>query len=233
MVYFISDLHLEFYNLKFLCEHYNTSINDIVIVLGDAQLNYFLNNKDKNNKKYVNSLPATFLFVYGNHESRPENIKTYKSKYWHNGIVYYEDAFPKLLFAKDGEIFNIYNKNFLVCGGAYSIDKYIRQKNNIPYWEDEQPSNITKYYIEKKLEKYNWTIDYVLSHTCPLKFEPTETFKNKHQQYDIDKNTEIWFDKIEEKLNYKHWYCGHYHIDLTIDDKISFVYNIPKSLLLK
>jgi len=29
----------------------------------------------------------------------------------------------------------------------------------------------------------------------------------------VDKSTEIWLDEIEEQLDYKKWYCGHYHIE--------------------
>ena len=32
------------------------------------------------------------------------------------------------------------------------------------------------------------------------------------------KSTEEWLDKIEDKLSYSQWYCGHYHTDKTIDN---------------
>ncbi len=33
----------------------------------------------------------------------------------------------------------------------------------------------------------------------------------------VDKSTEQWLDEIEDKLNYKKWYCGHYHVEKKID----------------
>ena len=43
-------------------------------------------------------------------------------------------------------------------------------------------------------------------------------------QSKVDNTTEIFLDKLEEKLNYKKWYCGHYHTDKVID-KIRFMFN--------
>ena len=33
-----------------------------------------------------------------------------------------------------------------------------------------------------------------------------------------------YLQELEEKLQYKHWYFGHYHMDLSIDDKHTLVY---------
>ena len=33
-----------------------------------------------------------------------------------------------------------------------------------------------------------------------------------------------WLQKIEDKLKYKKWYCGHFHIEKSID-KIRFAYD--------
>ena len=33
----------------------------------------------------------------------------------------------------------------------------------------------------------------------------------------VDKSTEQWLDRIEDKLNYQKWYCGHYHTEKKID----------------
>ncbi|MEE1477261.1 MAG: hypothetical protein U0K11_12700, partial [Fusobacterium sp.] len=37
-------------------------------------------------------------------------------------------------------------------------------------------------------------------------------------------STEEWLQKIEDKLKYKKWYCGHFHIEKSID-KIRFAYD--------
>ena len=138
--------------------------------------------------------------------------------------MYYEEDVPSLLFARDGEIFDFDGKKTIVLGGAYSIDKYTRILRGYPWWEDEQPSEDIKQYALKQLEKNNWEIDVVLSHTGPLKYEPTEVFLEGYDQSRIDKSTEIWLDEIEDKLTYKKWYFGHYHTEKKID-KMELMFN--------
>lgn len=60
-------------------------------------------------------------------------------------------------------------------------------------------------------------MDVVLSHTTPLKYEPVEAFLSCNDQSRVDKTTEAWLDGIEDRLDYRHWYCGHYHIEKDID----------------
>ena len=69
----------------------------------------------------------------------------------------------------------------------------------------------------------DWKIDVVLSHTCPLRYEPTEVFLPMIDQSSVDKSTEQWLDTIESRLHYERWYCGHYHTDKEID-KIRFMF---------
>lgn len=80
------------------------------------------------------------------------------------------------MFAKDGEVFDLDGKQVIVMGGAYSIDKMFRLIYGYGWWEDEQPSEEIKKYVEAQLEKLGWKVDVVLSHTTPLKYEPGEVF---------------------------------------------------------
>ena len=73
-----------------------------------------------------------------------------------------------------------------------------------------------------KLDTVNWNVDIVLTHTCPAKYIPTETFLPMIDQSTVDNSTEHWLDVIEDKLTYQKWYCGHWHIDKKID-KIRFI----------
>jgi 3-oxoacid CoA-transferase subunit A len=113
-------------------------------------------------------------------------------------------------------------KMCLVIGGAYSIDKEIRISNYWGWWADEQPSKNIKSCVEKRLKAENWNVDIVLTHTCPYKYLPREIFTENI--FNVDYTTERWLDKIEKKLAYSRWYCGHYHTEKTID-KMRFLYN--------
>ena len=76
--------------------------------------------------------------------------------------------------------------------------------------------------VEKTLETCDWNIDIVFSHTCPEKYIPIECFLPMIDQSTVDNSTEKWLDKIEDRLTYKKWYCGHWHIDKSID-KMRFI----------
>ena len=52
-------------------------------------------------------------------------------------MVYYEEEFPSILFAKDGEVYNLNGLKTIVMGGAYSIDKAYRLAYGYGWWEDE------------------------------------------------------------------------------------------------
>jgi len=75
--------------------------------------------------------------------------------------------------------------------------------------------------VEKQVAEKHF--DVILSNTCPFKYEPTEVFLPVIDQSTVDTSTEHWLDKIEEAVNYKAWFCGHWHIDKRID-KIHFLY---------
>ena len=79
-------------------------------------------------KEHLSELPVTFFCIHGNHEQRPFAIKTHREKLWSGAVAYVEDAYPSILFAKDGEIYDFDGKKAIAIGGAYSVDKFYRQK---------------------------------------------------------------------------------------------------------
>lgn len=217
MIYITGDTHGRFERIEKFCNTVGTNKEDILIILGDAGINFAGGERDLLKKKLLSSLSVTIFAIHGNHERRPQTIDTYKEKQWHDGTVYYEEAYPSILFAKDGEIYDFDGKKTVVIGGAYSIDKYVRLYRGWPWFEDEQPSKEVKEYVEKHLDKENWSVDVVLSHTVPLKYEPVEVFMDGVDQSRVDKSTEEWLDYIEEELSYKKWYAGHYHTEKKVD----------------
>ena len=224
MIYITGDKHGDFKEVLDFCHINKTTINDILIVLGDAGINYYVNEKDNILKNNLKEIPITFFCIHGNHEERPENIKTYKTKKWNNGVVYYEEEYPNILFAKDGEIYDFNNYKVLVIGGAYSVDKYFRLECGYNWYESEQPSEETKKYVLDILKKNNNKIDVILSHTCPYKYLPREMFISVIDQSTVDNSAEYFLDDIDNNTDYKYWYCGHYHTDKKID-KIRFMFN--------
>lgn len=216
MIYLTGDTHRGFSRVEAFCKRFDTTKDDVLIILGDAGINYYGGMRDYSLKALLDKLPVTLFCLHGNHEQRPETLG-YSETIWNGGVVYLEPEFPNLLFAKDSEVYELAGKRCIAIGGAYSVDKPYRLAHNWGWWQDEQPSAEIKRRVLRQLEAVNWNVDIVLSHTCPLKYEPRETFIQGIDQSGVDKSTEQWMDTIENKLDYKAWYCGHYHVEKTID----------------
>lgn len=272
MVYITGDIHGDITKIKNFCNRFSLTSRDKIIILGDVGLNFFQNKRDKKLKYQLNELGLDIFCIHGNHEIRPEHFDVYKIQQYCGGQVFVEEEYPNIIFAKDGEIYDFEGKKTIVCGGAYSVDKWYRickallqltgpmidenmlekslnfvngnlkdndhkirdfldnMYNVIPehtkfWWPDEQPSDETKKRVEKQLEKNNWNIDIVLTHTGPTKYEPVDMFLSGIDQSIVDKTTEYWLDTIEDKLKYRHWYAGHYHVDRKVNDKFTFLFN--------
>ena len=228
MIYITGDTHGNFQRIKEFCKKQQTTTNDYLIILGDAGINYF-GDHDNKLKEELTKIPITFLCVYGNHEERPENIKTYKEINLFDGIMYQEKNYPNLLFFKDSEVYTILNKKVLVIGGAFSVNKDLMIERGYKWFKDEQPSELIKKQTLNNLKENNYQVDYILSHTCPYKYLPYEMFYVGVNQDKVDQSTEKFLDLIEELTDYHKWYCGHFHTDKVVD-KINFMFEGYKTL---
>ena len=224
MVYITGDIHGNPEFIIYRAQQLGLTEDDVLVLLGDVGANYYLNRKDTLVKEALSKyIKATILCIHGNHEARPSSIQSYHLETWSGGLVWKEDAYPNLLFACDGEVFDLGGVSCLVLGGAYSVDKYYRLESGYAWFADEQPSDEIKDVVAEQLKSLNNKVDVVFSHTCPFKYEPIEMFISGIDQSTVDDSTEHWLDAIEDKLDYKAWYCGHWHTDKHID-KMHFLF---------
>jgi len=231
-IYVTGDKHGDLKSVAWFAQEENLSAGDVIIVLGDAGLNYFGDARDERAKEAVARITPSILCIHGNHEMRPQSLPDiYRERHWKGGTVFVEDDFPNILFAKDGEIYDLDGISAIASGGAYSVDKWYRLKRGWKWFSDEQPSEEVKALVEDKLEALGWKVDIVLSHTCPFSYEPVEAFIPGIDQSSVDSSTELWLDRIEGRLDYKKWYCGHWHIEKEVG-RMRFMYHefeeIPK-----
>ena len=221
MIYITGDTHRDFSRLNNI--HFNE--DDMLIILGDAGINYYLNETDSKVKEELKKYNIKLFCIRGNHEERPENISSYKEIDKFGGKVFIEETYPYIMFAKDGETYNIQRKSILVIGGAYSVDKNYRLMNGYQWFKDEQ---LTKEEMKDIFDKVRGKhFDIVLTHTCPYKYEPREVFLSGIDQSKVDKKMEHFLDKIEENIGYDKWYCGHYHTEKEID-KLEYMFEKVK-----
>ena len=197
-----------------------------IIILGDAGLNFWLNNTDKKYKKTLNNIGYHIYCVRGNHEERPENL-SYELSYDPevSGIVYDDPDFENIKYFVDGGEYTIEGHSALVIGGAYSIDKWYRlaragysrdeaetaDPKKCGWFKDECLTLQKMQAISDKCKGKKF--DFVLSHTCPLSWEPSDLFLGGVDQTTVDKSMEIWMDELKNKIDWRIWLFGHYHAD--------------------
>ena len=198
-----------------------------IIILGDSGLNFWLNNTDKKYKKLLDSMGYHIYCVRGNHEQRPELIESMilvNDENVHNK-VWMEPVFPNIRYFVDGKIYNLLEYRTLVIGGAYSVDKWYRlaragyspeeaevaNPKKCGWFKDECLTAVEMNTIMKEVQ--GESVDFILSHTAPLSWEPTDLFLNGIDQSTVDKSMEIWLDELKNNVKWKYYLFGHYHSD--------------------
>ena len=65
--------------------------------------------------------------------------------------------------------------------------------------------------ISNKVEGQSF--DLVLTHTCPLDWEPTDLFIGGIDQTKVDTSMEVWMNTLKDKISWKVWLFAHFHTD--------------------
>lgn len=98
---------------------------------------------------------------------------------------------------------------------------------NISWWVQELPNDKEMEIGDFNLKRNNYQVDYVITHcgsNClQRRLEACYSTQFMIPTYQNDILTD-YFDELEEKLEFKHWYCGHYHENRDIDDKHTILY---------
>lgn len=228
------DIHgdpIRLWSIENFCNNHKTTTDDWLICLGDVGLNYYgaKSKKEIVIKNEVAKLPIKMFCIHGNHERRPRETAGYQQIEITEGAIrgpmLWDSRYPNQYFAIDGAVYKIQTPerklNGLVCGGAYSVDKYYRLQCGENWWPNEQPSELIKGVV--RLMASQNQIDIMLTHTCPLRFEPTELFIDGIDQSTVDTSTEEFFDDIYEQFPADQkpmWYFGHFHGNKYTDDYV-------------
>lgn len=246
MIYITGDTHgnpVARFNEYNFPEQLTMTKNDYVIICGDFGVIW---NQDKENGKEYLQLealelkPFTTLFVDGNHENF-DRLNNYPVEEWNGGFVH--KIRPSVIHLMRGQVYNIDNKKIFTFGGAQSHDiddgilevddprikewcnkqKFFRI-NKLSWWKEELPSEEEMKIGFQNLEKCNWKVDYVITHDMPT--SAVRLYDALYCPYRSCKTN--WFndylDVIKDKLDYKFWFCGHFHEELKLADNLGILY---------
>ena len=243
MIFITGDIHGDptRFSTESFYEQKEMTKDDYVIILGDFGLVWDHRGENKNEKWWLNWLedkPFTTLFIDGNHENH-DRLDEYPVEEWNGGKVSF--IRPSVIHLKRGQVFELEDKLFFTFGGAASHDikdgildvvddadlikkwrnDYTKlfRINKISWWDRELPSEEEMQNGIRNLEKHDWKVDYILSHTPSA----STIALLGHGLYEQDRLTE-YLEEIRCKTEYKRHFAGHFHVDRAVNDKDILLY---------
>lgn len=227
---------------------------DYLIVCGDFGLLWSKGDELQYNLDWMSRLPFTILWVQGNHENY-DMIAGYPIEFWNGGKV--RKILDNIILLERGQVFVIDGKTFFTFGGASSHDvqggifdrndpdysDLIKKANRrgLPYrvnhlswWEQELPTEEEMQEGRENLQKVGYKVDFVITHCTSSGMQDLVMAKMRSLGYyschsEYDRLTD-YFSELEQKLQYRHWYCGHYHINEGIAPKRTVLYEVIQPL---
>lgn len=166
--------------------------------------------------RWLSEREYTTLFVDGNHENF-DLLYSYPVQDFMGGKA--SQIHDSVWWLHRGEVYALNGCKCFTFGGALSIDKDLRTSGR-SWWHQEIPSEAEFQHALDTLEKNNWNVDYVFTHTCPERIrrmlpQLPLTFSRLSLLKGTDAVNEM-LEIIREKLEFRHWYFGHFHMDLDI-----------------
>ncbi len=194
---------------------------DYVIICGDFGCIWEGNGNDDRLLDRYAKLPFTILFVDGNHENF-DRLYEYPIEEWNGGKIH--KIRDNVFHLMRGHIFTIEDKTFFCMGGGTSIDKEWRlqyeqenksyKKSSKIWWEQEIPTLGELGMGNVNLQKANNQVDYIITHTIGNRVMEEGLHYIKESSV-----LNEWLDAVMETVDYKYWFCGHFHEDIDIEEK--------------
>ena len=240
MIYITGDCHSDFtriMNPYIFKEQHKMTKDDFVIIAGDFGGIWCQGESPDEKKKLdkLNSLSFTTLFIDGNHENYDRLYNEYPIMDWNGGKVH--KIRNSVFHLMRGQVFELCGKKIFTFGGASSHDisggvlekdapdfKKRKQEldrewisyrvNHYSWWKEELPSDEEMEDGLKNLEKNHNEVDYIITHCCASSTQETFAAGLYEKDYLTD-----YLDVIKEKVEFKKWFFGHYHINENISEK--------------
>ena len=219
-------------NLENFPEGKTFTKEDYVIILGDFGLVWDDSAMEHSCLNWLENKPWTTLFIDGNHENY-DLLNKFPIEEWGGGRV--QKIRSSVIHLLRGEVYDIGGYKFLAMGGARSHDiqdgvlevgdprikiwkkddfKLFRI-NHISWWEEEIPNEEERKNALKNLAENDYKVDYILTHEAPS----SDVVLMDHLLYHPDEYSRWLEMEIRQKVKYKKWFFGHYHLNLDVNEK--------------
>lgn len=221
MLYITGDIHGEYDLRKFgkkeFPEQKELSRSDYMIICGDFGLLWDESKTEKYWIKWLDSKPWTTLWIDGNHENY-DLLKKYPIESWNGGNI--QKITNHIYHLCRGNMFELDGKKIFAFGGAESHDKEYRVLGK-SIWLEEMPTQEEMAYGRRTLNANHWAADIVVTHSMPSFILQTMYLTDI---YHTNALTDF-FQEISERLQFKLWFSGHYHMFQQCTDKHFMIFN--------
>lgn len=207
MIYFLSDQHGgECYGdlQKYLDM---ATEEDLLIILGDLGLRFQDTEENRKFDEFILSAKKKIAFIDGNHENF-DYLYSFPEEDYLGGRVH--RLTENIVHLERGYIYTIEGKSFFTFGGCNSGAKW---KPLGLWYPEEAPTEAELARAYENLKAYGNKVDYVLTHKYETGVGKTQTPALREL-----------CSYINEHVEFKHWYAGHWHTDKPIDEKHTLVY---------
>ena len=228
MIYITGDRHAEadgFSDSK-LSGQSGWTAEDTVIITGDFGYVMDGEENDPREGKLLDALaekPYTILFCDGNHEGF-DALETYPEEMRYGAPV--RKIRPNIFWLQRGYVYTIEGKTFFVMGGAYSIDRDFRLRYESicgrKIWFPQEVPSVQEYRRAiANLQHQQYNVDYVITHTAPRTIIPRVIGTRPD---DHDRELTGFLDWVYHEVSLKHWYFGHLHADMAVNEWVTACY---------
>ena len=213
LIYVTGDTHavIERFSEKYIPGESTWTKDDYLIVCGDFGMIFLDNDEEREKLDELAKKPYTILWADGNHENFKALYQYPVETRWGGKVHRIRDNIFHLM---RGQFFEIDGNSIFVMGGAYSPDRYRRQKD-YSYWDEELPNNEEYDTAIRNLKEHGMKADYIITHTAPKKIICDMGYYPEIHDAELTGFLE-W---ILYECQFQHWYFGHFHEDKNIEGK--------------
>ena len=93
------------------------------------------------------------------------------------------------------------------------------------WWPQELPDERNFEEARAKLDSVGWKVDYAVTHTCSTRVLSPTLYPAPGWNYPAVDRLTAFFDELEDRLDYKRWYHGHFHRDANPAERHTVLYD--------
>lgn len=196
--------------------------DEMLFVTGDFGLFWFDINSNSDKYTILNNMLESkngyIVFVDGNHENHNFINRAEISEFCDAKC---HKLLPRVIHIMRGEIVNIDGIKIFCFGGAYSVDRFWREKNKT-YFEEELHDENEYDNGLNNLINADLKVDYIITHTCQRRF--VKKLGQRHNAVEEIK-LQNYIQWIVDNVEYKKHYFGHWHMDKKLSESDIVIFN--------